>query len=638
MCVLAAVVASVAGCVGMPSNGPTQEFSASPQGSAPEGNLVGVVPAGPQPGENPSQIVQGFLTASASYPSYDVAREYLVSSAVKTWNPSFAVTVFTSLNVPPWVPGPKAGRNGGQLASVDVTGPVQACFNGSGQYVSAQSAQCQAQQSGVWKANLVKVNGQWRITNPPDYRMLPSSAFSLFYKAQDLYFFDPPQDQVLVPDSVFVPLGATISQLLANLVTALTQGPKTPWLEGATDTELPPSTKVQQVTTDGSTVIVNLGGDVAKASPKQLQLFAAQLVWTLTSQSPSPGSIEAVMLELNGLPWTPRSAPCPGGPRPGPQQTQAAYECFDPYPSSPSSFYYVQRGQTWARCGSETFGKQGSIGPVLPVVGRTGIFTSQRCDNTTRSVPEGSRALPSIQPQSLPAVSMAAVSPDGKYLAIVTAGKGDVYLGSLSGQAASIAKTPRLAGGGVTALSWDRNDNLWVVQDGDITMLPPTGKGEVPVAFSGTVSDLSVAPDGVRIVFIAQLPGAPSAGIYLAAIGGGGAQACGELGSAGAHLCIRSFASVGPNLPHPSSLAWYDADDLIVINKAPTGNTLWEAPVDGQQAQQQVIPPQATSITASGAANVLVAGLPGNSLWVSTSLEGPWYQLGEPGAEPAYPG
>ena len=45
-----------------------------------------------------------------------------------------------------------------------------------------------------------------------------------------------------------------------------------------------------------------------------------------------------------------------------------------------------------------------------------------------------------------------------------------------------------------------------------------------------------------------------------------------------------------------------------------------------------------TSITADGAANVLVAGLSGNNLAVSTSLEGPWYQLGEPGQDPAYPG
>ena len=122
LCVLAAMVASVAGCVGMPSNGPAVEFSASPQDSAPEGNLVGVVPSGPQPGENPSQIVRGFLTASASYPSYAVALEYLASSGAKMWNPSFAVTVFSSLTVANSVLAPKPGPTSGQQASVDVTG------------------------------------------------------------------------------------------------------------------------------------------------------------------------------------------------------------------------------------------------------------------------------------------------------------------------------------------------------------------------------------------------------------------------------------------------------------------------------------------------------------------------------------
>jgi hypothetical protein len=634
MCVLAAALALLAGCVSMPSNGPTQQFSASPQGSAPEGDLVGVVPSGPQPGENPSQIVQGFLTASASYPSYAVAQEYLVSSAVKTWNPSFAVTVFSTLTVPNWVLAPKAGRNGSQ-AMVNVSGAVQASFNGSGQYyVSAQS---QDKPAGAYPFYLEKVNGQWRITDPPSYRMLPSSAFPLFYKAQDLYFFADPLDTVLVPDSVFVPLGTTDAQLLTNLVSALTQDPKTPWLSGATDTELPTGTKVQQITIDGSTVVVNLVGNVAKASTRQLSLFAAQLVWTLTGSPTSPPSnIQSVELELNGQSWTPRSAPCPEGPRPGPQQTQAAYQCFNPYPSSPASFYYVDRGQSWARCGSETLGQRGLIGEVVPLVGHTASFTTQRCD-ASGSVREAYPNLPPAQPPSLPAISMAAVSPDGKYLAIVTAAKGDVYVGSMSGPAASFLKNPRLPGGGVTSLSWDRNNDLWVVQNGSIEMLPSTGKAAVSVAFGGTVSDLSVAPDGVRIAFIAQLAGSPSSGIYLAAIGGG-TQSSGQLGSAGTHLSIRTFTSIGPNLDHPASLAWYDADDLIAVNGTGAANTLWEVPVDGQQAQPEVTPPHVTSITAGGPENVLVAGLSGGIMDVSPSLEGPWSQLGEPGAQPAYPG
>ena len=640
MCVLAAVVASVAGCVGMPSNGPSEEFSSAPQSSAPDqvgevpSGQVGVVPSGPQAGENPSQIVQGFLTASASYPTYDIAQEYLVGSAVKGWNPGFAVTVFSNLTVPDWIPGAKASRNGSPQASVDVEGPVQASFNGSGQYyVSALS---QGQSAGAWNFNLIKVNGQWRITNPPNYRMLPSSAFSLFYKAQDLYFFDP-QDQVLVPDSVFVPLGATVSQLIDNMVGGLAQDPKTPWLAGATDTELPDNTKVAQVTTDGATVTVNLSGNVAKADPKQLQLFAAQLVWTLTGASISPLTIQSVVLELNGQPWTPRSAPCSDGRTPVPQQTKAAYQCFDPYPSSPTSFYYIDRGQSWARCGSESLGLQGYIGSVVPVVGRTGALTPASC--TGGAVHEAYTGLPTLQPPTLPATSMAAVSPDGKYLAIVSAANGDVYVGSLSGPASSFLTKPRLTGGGVTALSWDRNDDLWVAQNGDISMLPPTGKSAVPVAFDGSVSDLSVAPDGIRIAFVAQFAGGPSPGVYLAAIGGG-APSSGQLGSASTHLSIRTYASIGTNLDHPTSLAWYDADDLIVLNNGGSnGSALSEVPVDGQQAQPlQVTPPDVTSITADGPANVLVAGLSGNNLAVSTSLEGPWYQLGEPGQAPAYPG
>ena len=59
----------------------------------------------------------------------------------------------------------------------------------------------------------------------------------------------------------------------------------------------------------------------------------------------------------------------------------------------------------------------------------------------------------------------------------------------------------------------------------------------------------------------------------------------------------------------------------------------------GKPAQElPVTPSGVTSITADGDANVLVAGLSGNNMAVSTSLEGPWNPLGEPGQSPAYPG
>ena len=635
-CLLAVAVASavsVAGCVGMPSNGPLEQFSASPQTSPLAGNIIGVVPSGPQPGEDPSQIVQGFLTASASYPTYDVAKEYLTTSAVKLWNPSFAVSVFGQLKVPGWVVVNKGGGTGPQV-SVSVSGSLQASFSGAGEYLSAQG---QDKSQGPWTFHLVKVNGQWRIIDPPSYRIISSSAFPLFYKALDLYFFDPPLDTRLVPDSVLVPLGATVSQLLTNLVSALSGGPTT-WLNGATDTELPRDTRVQQpVTSNGSTVTVNLTGDVGQASKDQLQQFSAQLVWTLTGPSTSPLSIQSVVLELNGVPWTPPPSPCTGTPFASPQQTLDAYACYDPYPSSPTSFYYIDRGQTWARCGAETLGKEGLIGPVTPVVDRSGSFARQGC-GTSSAVHEPSSSVPAAQPPSLPAVSMASVSPDGKYLAIVTAGKGALYIGSLSGRAASFGGTPRLTGG-VTSLTWDRNDNLWVAQSGEIEMLSTSGKSETPIGFPGQVSELSIAPDGVRIAFIAETEADSPPEIYLAAIGGG-AQNAGPLGPGGAHLTIKNFTSVGsPGIHDPASLAWYDADNQIVVNDASSGNTLWEAPVDGQQPVELLEQPQGvTSITADGPGNVLVAGQPGHNLAVSPSIEGPWVPLGAPGQNPAYPG
>jgi hypothetical protein len=625
MCVLAAVAASVAGCVGMPSNGPAQQITASPATAAPEVNLAAPHPSGPQPGGDPSQIVTGFLLASASYPTYPVAQEYLAAQAVKTWKPGWAVTVFKSLSMPYTISAKRAGQPAAQ-ATVDVKGQVQASFNGSGQYVSAQ---LQGQAGGPYTFKLAKIDGQWRITNPPNYRMLTSSDFPLFYKAQDLYFFDS-EDHVLVPDSVFVPLSATLPQQLDNLVSALIEGPKTPWLQGAADTELPAGTSLLGVTPAGSTVTVNLGGSVTRAATK-LPLFAAQLVWTLTGSPASPPNITSVVLEINGLPWAPRNAACPGVRSLGPIQTQAAYECFDPYPSSPSSFYYVNHGQLWARCGSKQQALNGLVGSVVPVLGRTGPLSGQRC----QYVHEGSTEPPPAQPQSLPALSMAAVSSDGQYLAAVTSGTDAVYVATVSGRAVSFPKTPRLpaGGGNITALSWDRNDDLWVVQGGNVVMLPP-GKGQIPVTAPGSVTDLSIAPDGVRVAFIAQQAGLRP-GLYLAAIGGSQEQSSSQLRPIVTHPSITNFASLGPGLTSPASLAWYDADDLVVS----AGNTLWEVPADGQQAQPlPTAPPGMTSITADGSANVLVAGLSGGGMAVSTGLDGTWNPLGELGQNPVYPG
>jgi Lipoprotein LpqB beta-propeller domain/Sporulation and spore germination len=630
---VAAVTGSVAGCVGMPSSGSAVEFTASPQSTQQQNNFSGPYASGPEPNGSPRQIVEGFLAASGSDPAYSaVAGEYLAGPAARNWNPG-SVKVLSSVSVTDLGQMAPAVPHGAPRAEVGITGSVQAAFSGSDRYISAQPP---GPATITYDFVLVKVGGQWRISDPPTYRILNENDFSSYYKAQDLYFVNP-SDQALVPDPVFVPLGATEEQLVTDLVNALADNPATPWLANAADTEFPLRTTVT-VNVDGATATVDLGGAAATAGTATLELISAQLVWTLTGSPASPSGIQSVVLETGGRPFIPPTPPCPGGRVQGFFQTQATYQCDNPYLSAPASFYYVNQEQSWSRCGSEAYALKGSIGSVLPVIGRTGSFTTPQCA-TGRYVSEASPGPPPVQPQSLQPASRSAVSPDGRYLALVAPGQDALYIGRLSGAAASFPGTARLTEPGITALSWDRDDNLWVAQDGNIFMLRTDGASMEQATFGGggEVIGLSVAPDSVRIAVIVTGNG-PGRELQVAAINQSGSEALGRPGASSVHPVITGNP-LGASLTDPVALTWYGADDLIVLNHASSGNALWEVPVDGQKATElQITPPGTISITADGPANVLVAGLSGNQLAVSTGLEGPWQTLGEQGHDPAYPG
>jgi hypothetical protein len=635
--VLTAVVASVAGCVGMPDSGSPGTFSVTPKATTPDFNFIGAIPAGPEPNWTPTEIVLGFLNASASYPTYSaIAKQYLVSAASKTWDPGWSVQVVDKVNVPP-----RADiLPGGRQARVNVSGTVQASFDGSGQYVGAQQSGGTAQLAKQ-HFTLVKVHGQWRIVDPPKYRMLTEPDFASVYKPQDLYFFGAGSSDVLVPDSVFVPAGTSTTDLVTNLVRALLKDPQTPWLQSPANvtppavTEFPDRTTIINVAVTGTTATVNLGGAAASADSAAREQISAQLVWTLTGQQESP-PIQAVQLEINGTPWIPSAPPCAGagGQGQSPAQKQAMYSCFSPYPAVASaSFYYVGHGQAWSRCAPESQVTQGSIGSVVPVFGRTGAAKlSQPCGH---SVLAQSPAMPPAQPRSVPALSMVAVSPGNQYAAGVLAdGKAvDVWA---SGGA---KPTKSIPASGVTAIGWDRNGYLWVAQNDSTLMVTQAGNGsshtEILNAFGGKIIGLGIAPDGVRVAAITQTGSGRE--LELAAIDHI-VQAPGQLGRPVSITSIGPVVRLGPNITNPIALTWYDADHLLVLDGTSNGRTLWEVPVDGQPATKLPgVLPGAISITANSTQNALVVGLSGGQMEVSASLEGPWQLLGSGGQNPAFP-
>jgi hypothetical protein len=647
-CLLAGLTASVAGCVGMPNSGSPGTFGATPQDTSQDSDFLGAVPAGPQPGWSPANIVTGFLNATVSYPAYSaIAGEYLASSVPRNWAPNWSVTVVDQVIVSPVA----TISDGGRRAVVDVTGTVQASFNGTGQYVGPQQDR-HGTQAANQQFTLVKQGKQWRITNPPKSRLLTEPDFAQVYKPQDLYFFDS-NGQVLVPAAVFVPAGTSPTSLATNLVRALLNNPQPKWLQSQVNPTPPAVTAFPahstarnvDVTVDGTTATVNLTGAAASAGPAVREQMATQLVWTLTGQPGSPPGIQAVQLEFNGRPWTPPSPPCPAAGGQSTALKQAMYECKNPYPAATSSaFYYVASGQAWSRCAAEAQVTTGSVGQVAPVFDRTGaVVLSQSC----KSVPASSPAVPPFQAHAPPPLSMVAVSPDGKYLAGVSPGGKSVTVWAVG--AAKPSST--LSMSGVTAISWDRRDYLWVAQGNTTTMIVQDNgsknHAEIPNYFpAGQIVGLSIAPDGVRVAAIVQTGSGPA--VELAAIDSGkSGSSPGQtgLGKPGpdwqanpfARMSIGSTVQLGPSLTHPIALTWYDADDLLVLDGTGDQTSLWEVPVDGQPATKLPgVPPGAISITANSARNALVVGMTHNQMEVSAGLEGPWQPLGSGGQNPAF--
>jgi hypothetical protein len=636
-CLLAGLAASVAGCVGMPNSGSPGTFSATPQDTSQDSDFIGAVPAGPQPGWSPADIVKGFLNATVSYPAYSaIAKEYLADSVPGDWAPNWSVTVVDQV----LVSSEATVSDGGRRAAVEVTGSIQASFNGTGQYVGAQQG-LHGTQVAKQPFTLVKQGKQWRITNPPKYRLLTQPDFAQVYKPQDLYFFDS-TGQVLVPDAVFVPTGTSSTSLATNLVGALLNNPQPKWLQTQVNPTPPAVTafplhstaKNVSVTVDGPTATVNLTGAAASAGSVAREQMATQLVWTLTGQPGSPPNIQAVQLEFNGKPWTPPSPPCPGTSAQSPALKQAMYGCRNPYPVATSSaFYYVANGQAWSRCASEAQVTTGSVGQVVPLFDRTGAATlSQSCDH---SVQASSQAVPPSQPRAPAPLSMVAVSPDGKYLAGVAPGGKTVTV-----WAAGAAKpSSTLSLPGVTAISWDRRDYLWVARGDIITMVVQTNgssnHNEITNFFPvGKILGLSIAPDGVRVAAIVQADTGPT--VELAAIDSG-KPGPGQPADPLNRTSIGLTVQLGPNVTNPIALTWYDADDLLVLDGAGDQTSLWEVPVDGQPATKLPgVLPGAISITANSTRNALVVGLTQNRMEVSAGLEGPWQPLGSGGQNPAF--
>jgi hypothetical protein len=569
-------------CATVPDSGAVQAgqvAAAQPQ------NFLQLIPVPPKPGWTPSQVVAGFLTASASFTgNHAVARQYLTPQAGRSWRPGWAVTVVGSqLAVVP-VP-PQAYRQtepGDRSVQVQPTGQKLAFLTDNGQDVGGNSP---------YRFDLRQVNQEWRITNPPPYLILTAADFQRVYQPRNLYFLSG-TGQALVPYPVFVPLQATSVSLANTLVKALLRNPGD-WLAGAARTAAPAGTEaLRPVAINGGIATVDVGEAAAGASQTVLRQLAAQLIWTLAGPSGGLSAIQSVQLEVNGRLAV--SASWSGGQ---PQQTGPGW------PSVPEM------------AGGLPAYSLASDGAVQVLTARTPV------------VP---RHVPGQAGQGEQPLVTVAASPDGRYVAGLTP-SGRVYIGATR---AGGRLVPWGQGGGYTSVSWDHHDNLWVAGPEGVWLQPAAGGP----AFGPAFSVLSLPADyQVRTFLVA--PDEVRAAMILMPSGGGPAQLrLGAITRTGNQPVVGKTVPIGSGVPAPMDMTWYNADNLIVLSRSQSGSQLWEIPVNGGAAVPINTYPGTLSISAAGPANPLLAGLPNGQLAMAANVNGSWTTVTAVGQDPTYPG
>lgn len=338
--VVLAIVTAISGCASLPSSMTAQVPTTGPieQGEVvgvdPEDQFIRVIARKPRPGMTPTEIVTGFLDASASFEDgHAVARTYLTPEASQTWDTNAGVTVYEGL--------PVLTTMG---AAVTMRAPNAGSIAASGRYAVASPG------SEVRTTFfLEQSDGEWRISRVPEGLLLSQADVDRAFRSFSVFYFNP-DFSMLVPDPRMVPVIGP--GLATTLVRRLIAGP-TSWLQPAVRTGFPAGVAlaIEAVTIEAGVARVDLTPNVLDADDRTRVALSQQLVWTLR-QLPD---VQAVDITAGGQLFT-----VPGVVNP---QSRDAWPAVDPNVMPVGALGYVARPEGVVAVGADE---------VTPVPGPAG--------------------------------------------------------------------------------------------------------------------------------------------------------------------------------------------------------------------------------------------------------------------------
>ncbi len=508
---LLALAVVLPGCVSVPTAGRVERIDGQQQSCQ---NCVNVEVAPPSPGDDPRQVVEGFLRANAYYqPSYRVAREYLTRESGQSWKPEAGVTVYEATTA---VEGDVVSLRGTAVGRID-------------EDRSYATDDAELHQTFT----LVRQDGEWRIDKPPAGLLVASWAFALNYASYDLYFLangrpsDRPgavQSPVLVPDPIYLPKLRSPYGVASALVKALLNGP-TGWLEPAVSTAIPPGTSlsVDSVTITDGIASVPLSDTVLTLPDAQRSLLAAQIVYTLKDAL----AVRGVAITVNQQGFrVPESDPATLV-----VPTTAISSQLDPVsPNAGNQLYVVRDGEVELA--------DATSGDLRPFGGDLGTD------------PVGSIGV------SVTDTDLAAVTADGTRLVqATTAGAGTRARTVLSGVSGLLRPQFTRFGELWTVGDEDGRQRLWRVVDGARAVEAPELEGRDITAFS-------FSPDGVRVAFVEQT--ARGERLLVARVDRGDSD---DVEVTGVRV-LDTRRSQSRELVRFADVDWLDATHLLVLGAA----------------------------------------------------------------------
>ncbi|QNE15188.1 LpqB family beta-propeller domain-containing protein [Pseudarthrobacter sp. NBSH8] len=262
--VLLVVVLLLASCARIPTSGPVGK---SAEGSAGNVNAPVFLPAAPQAGATPENIIDYFYRAGTGYEGdYAVAREYLTQAASVSWKPDQRALVYREAKVVGTGVDNVYNYQLDVSYSVDVDGIATQMPEGTIENIPA---------------TLTQVDGEWRISAIPDGTAIPEETFKVIYGAYPIYFYDP-SFTYAVPDVRWFIKNKTVKAMTS----ALLAGPA-PYLRGAVVSAFPSGIKLARESVpvvSGAAQVDLTAKELTEASTEDRLRMQTQLALTFRSQ------------------------------------------------------------------------------------------------------------------------------------------------------------------------------------------------------------------------------------------------------------------------------------------------------------------------------------------------------------------